>query len=108
MSDAPQVLARFGPDTEVGRVMARIVLALGARTAVGVERLGELGIAIEVAAQEWTGAELVVAASTADGGLDVRISPVSAEGIARRAALLEPLVDRLGVAGSEVQLDIRP
>ena len=107
MADRSLVVVRFGADASVVGVMSRVVYALGARTGIGVERLDELGMAIEVASQARGRYDLSVVAEVVDDGLEVRLAPLSASAISPRAALLERLVDRVDVTGDEVRLGVR-
>jgi hypothetical protein len=107
MAGGSLVLVRFGAEAPVGGVMSRVVYALGARTGISIERLDELGMAVEVAAQAREASELSVEAEVVEDGLEVRLSPVSGAAMAHRQAVLSALVDRAEIRGDEVRLGIR-
>jgi len=60
-----------------------------------------------VAAQARDQADLGIAAEVVDGGLEVRLGPVSAAAIGHRQAVLAALVDTVELRGDEVRLGIR-
>lgn len=96
------VRVRFENAGEAARlVVAELILAIGARIAIPVDRLDELSIAVDVLLR--AGAPpLTVQLRPLEGGLEVEVEPVDGTRLGHDAATVRGLTDRFSMDGDAV------
>lgn len=101
-ADGSTVRVRFETAGDAARaVVAELILALGVRITIPVDRLDELSIAVDVLLRAGTG-PLTVQLRPLDGGLEVEVEPVDGARLRRDAATVRGLADRFSSDGDAV------
>jgi hypothetical protein len=99
------VTARFATADVARAVTGNLVLAVGARTAITVDRLDELAMAADLVLAR--SGRVTVALTAGDGWLDVALAPVDAGWVGENRGLLESLVAEVAEADAGVRLRAR-
>ena len=97
------VTGRFSSGRLARAVGSELVLAVGATTALSIDRLEELGIALDMVLARADGAA-VVSLTRSDGGLTVAAEPVAEGWVERNRQLLGSLVDGVEITTRGVEL----
>jgi len=97
------VTGRFSSGRLARAVGSELVLAVGAGTGLAIDRLEELGIALDMVLAPADG-EAVVSLTPAAGGLTVAAEPVAAGWVERNRQLLCSLVDGVEITTRGVEL----
>jgi hypothetical protein len=74
-------------------VLVPLVLGLAARAGLPIERMDELSLAVELLVEQRARADLAIAATVIDGGMEIRIVGAATQRAADRQAIIAALVD---------------
>jgi hypothetical protein len=97
------VTGRFSSGRLARAVGSQLVLAVGANTGLSIDRLEELGIALDMVLTPADGGA-VISLTPAEGGLTISVEPVAAAWVERNRQLLCSLVDGLEITTGGVEL----
>ena len=97
------VTGRFSSGRLARAVGSHLVLAVGANTGLAIDRLEELGIALDMVLAPADG-RVALSLTPAEGGLRVAIEPVAEGWVERNRQLLCPLVDGVEIRTGGVEL----
>ncbi len=99
------VTARFETAEVARAVTGNLVLAVGARTGLGVDRLDELAMAADLVLAR--ASRVTVALTAGDAWLEVMVRPADARWVGENRGLLESLVAEVREADDAVVLRAR-
>ncbi|MGN6379401.1 MAG: hypothetical protein ACTHNU_10660 [Gaiellales bacterium] len=97
------VTGRFSTGRLARAVSPRLVLAVGARTELSIDRLDELGMAVDMVLAQASGQSVVVLTPEPQH-LTVAVQPAADSWVERHRQLLASLVDRVEIVPGGVEL----
>ena|SRR5437763_7614735 len=87
-------------------VLVPLVLGLAARAGLPIERMDELSLAVELLVEQRAAADLTIAATVMNGGIEIRIEGAATRRAADRREIIAALVDSFEVEPDGIVLRV--